>query len=446
MFINFIQRVQSNRTLRWRLFILLGMYSGYAAIYMCRATVVTMGPAMLADPTLGLTKTAWGALLGWGGVGTLVGKLINGVLVDKLGGRKIFLFSMALCILATSAFGLMSELTVFSVAYFLTLFSKSAGWPSMANLISRWYPVNWRGGVWGVLSSSSRMSSIFTSLVLGSLLLYISWRGVIGIAITITTIFMIVLYYTLKQSPSEVGLNSLDIVNCDNSKKPHSLHNSNLAEALLDFVRSPRVWLISLSMMCLTVLMEFQSFIPIYLQETFGLTSGIAAMTSAAFPIGCLISVLGGGFIFDLLSKKNRIFVLGGMMLLSVICLNALLAIPKFYADGPISLWSSLFFILLFGLAIAPCYYIPMSVFSIDYGGKHCGVLIGIIDAIGYAGAIVFDFYGGAVSDEANGWNKFLYILVSVSLLGFVALTMFLVLEYKQKETPKATQPENNLS
>ena len=153
------------------------MYAGYAAIYMCRATVITLGPAMLEDPTLGLTKTAWGAIIGWGTAGTLAGKLINGILADRFGGRKIFLLSMAICILASAVFGSMSQLVFFNLAYFLTLFAKSAGWPSMANLISQWHPANWRGRIWGILSSSSRFSSIFTSLVLGGLIFYLSWRA-----------------------------------------------------------------------------------------------------------------------------------------------------------------------------------------------------------------------------------------------------------------------------
>ncbi len=53
--------------------VLAAMYLGYAALYMCRATVVISGPAMLDDPGLGLDKTAWGAIIGWGTAGTLIG-------------------------------------------------------------------------------------------------------------------------------------------------------------------------------------------------------------------------------------------------------------------------------------------------------------------------------------------------------------------------------------
>jgi sugar phosphate permease len=79
--------------------------------------------------------------------------------------------------------------------------------------------------------------------------------------------------------------------------------------------------------MSLAVLMEFQSFIGIYLKEMFRLKPGIAVMTSSAFPIGCLISVLLGGFVFDVLNKKRRIVILGGMMVMSIGCILMLLVI-----------------------------------------------------------------------------------------------------------------------
>ena len=108
--------------------IVLGcMYIGYAALYMCRKTVVISGPAMLDDPMLGLTKTAWGAILGWGTAGTVAGKLINGVLADRFGGRRVFILSLSLCMLATTVFGTMSGVLFFSIAYFVALFGKSAG-------------------------------------------------------------------------------------------------------------------------------------------------------------------------------------------------------------------------------------------------------------------------------------------------------------------------------
>jgi len=441
MIFELLERICKDRRFKWEMIVLANMYLGYAALYMCRATIIISGPAMLADPALGLTKTTWGAIVGWGTAGTLMGKLFNGVLADKLGGRKVFLMSLGLCMLATGIFGTMSSMLFFSVAYFMALFAKSAGWPSMANLVSLWYPVRWRGRVWGVLSSSSRMSSLFTSLVLGCFLLIIPWQGVVGLSVVITGFVLLLLYFALKDSPAGVGLGNLASTDCDEPNKPHHLDQALLPEALIHFAKSPRIWLICVSVMCLAVLMEFQSFIPIYLKETFGLTSGIAAITSAAFPMGCLISVLLGGFIFDLLSKKSRVYVLGSMMLLAVVCISILIVLPELNISHALSLWTALLSIMFFGLAIAPCYYIPMSVFSIDFGGKHCGVLVCIIDAAGYLAAMVFDFFGGAVADQADGWQHFLSIFLCVSTIGFLSLSLFLVLEYHFQ---KSNRPINH--
>lgn len=122
-----VNRLCNDRRFKWEMVVLACMYLGYAALYMCRATVVNAGPSMLDDPALGLTKTAWGAVLGWGTAGTLIGKLANGVLADRFGGRRIFMLSLALCMLATGVFGTMSGMLFFSIAYFIALFAKSAG-------------------------------------------------------------------------------------------------------------------------------------------------------------------------------------------------------------------------------------------------------------------------------------------------------------------------------
>ena len=72
-----------------------------------------------------------------------------------------------------------------------------------------------------------------------------------------------------------------------------------------------------------------------------------------------------------------------------------------------------------------------MSVFAVDFGGVRCGVLVGIIDAVGYSFAMAFDFIGGAVADRADGWSQFLTILMVVSAVGAVTLLLFLILEHR---------------
>ena len=392
-------------------------------------------PAMLDDPELELTKTMWGAILGWGTAGTLLGKLTTGIMADRFGGRKVFLVSIGFCMLATGIFGMMSKVFFFSIAFFIAMLAKSAGWPSMANLIRSWYPKFWRGRIWGILSSSSMSSSLFTSLVMGSLLLVISWRWVIASSLPIAGIFVILLFFYLKQSPTDVGLEAMPSVEGDdnenNPNATHHLDNASLGKALISFLKSSRFWLICISIMSLTILMAFQSFLPLYLKEMFNLSPGKAGIASSVFPLGSMFSVVIGGFIFDKLTKKRRIFVLGGMMTLATGCIVILLSLPESNIQEASLPWIALSAIMIFGLMIAPCYLIPMSVFSLDFGGKHCGVLVGIIDAAGYSASMIFEFLGGAIADQVDGWQQFLYIILNVSIIGTITLILFLVIDHR---------------
>jgi len=71
-----------------------------------------------------------------------------------------------------------------------------------------------------------------------------------------------------------------------------------------------------------------------------------------------------------------------------------------------------------------------MSVFSIDFGGGHCGLLVGLIDALAYFGAMIFDFVGGAVANKDGGWQDFLSILIVTSIIATVTMVTFLYVEY----------------
>ena len=432
---NLATRLKGDPKLFWEMVVLASIYGAYAVLNICRTTVVISSPAMLDDPELELTKTMWGAILGWGTAGTLVGKLTTGVMADQFGGRKVFLISIGFCMLATAIFGMVSKVFFFSIAFFIAMLAKSAGWPSMANLIRSWYPKSWRGRIWGILSSSSMSSSLFTSMVMGSLLLVISWRWVIASSLPIAGIFIILLFFYLKQSPTDVGFEAMPSVSGDdnenNPKTTHHLDNASLGKALISFLKSSRFWLICISIMSLTILMAFQSFLPLYLKEMFDLSPGKAGIASSVFPLGSMFSIVIGGFIFDKLTKKRRIFVLGGMMTVATGCVVILLLLPESNIQETSLLWTALSAIMVFGLMIAPCYLIPMSVFSLDFGGKHCGVLVGIIDAAGYSASMIFEFLGGAVVDQVNGWQQFLHIILNVSIIGTISLILFLIIDHR---------------
>jgi sugar phosphate permease len=159
-----------------------------------------------------------------------------------------------------------------------------------------------------------------------------------------------------------------------------------------------------------------------------------AGMASSAFPLGCLVAVFSGGFIYDKLSKKNIVYTMSANLIGAVLCLLGLRLLGVYDFGSGLELALTVVLIFMFGFAISPAYYIPMSVFSIGFGGKHCGLLVGLIDAFAYFGAMMFDFLGGAVANKEGGWEDFILILIVTSMLATIIMTTFLYLDYRDSE------------
>jgi MFS family permease len=85
----------------------------------------------------------------------------------------------------------------------------------------------------------------------------------------------------------------------------------------------------------------------------------------------------------------------------------------------------SLMLLFLFGLCLSPCYYIPASVFSIDFGGPHSGFLVAILDAMGFAATAAFYYFGGGIAQN-SGWSTFLFVLAAVCLWSLFTTFFFM--------------------
>lgn len=221
----------------------ISMCLGYGLLMLCRTVVGVAGPAMLADPALSLDTASFGAMLGWGTAGNLSGKLTTGVLADKLGGTMVFIWAVGLAAVATFIFGTLSSNLAFFALYFLTVFAESAGWPSMANIIRDSFEKTKHGGVWGLILTSSRVSTVVTTLLVSSLLLVMSWRGLFfmtgALALVGATLLPKYLRDSLKSSEGDASA-SVTAESLSTGSKEHSLNGVATRSAILIFISNPR--------------------------------------------------------------------------------------------------------------------------------------------------------------------------------------------------------------
>lgn len=386
---------------------------------------------MMLDPNLDLNKESFGHLMSWHSAGAIAGKLVTGPGADWLGGRRMFLLALSMTAMANVGFAFGGSFAVFAAMNFLGQFAKAGGWPAMTKIVASWYPADRYGQVWSLISTSSRVGTIGAGLVLGFALSLVSWRWIFVLSAAVTFLVVGILFFFLKEKPSDVGLPALAEQPESGDpesvpKETHALDQANWYEALLAFARSGRFWSIGFGIVFLTIMMDFLVFIPIYLSESLGMNGSSASMAGSSFPAGMFAALLLTSFFYDKLSKRSLVWTLGGMLTLGCVCVIALsnLAIVSESVRSPVAI--AVLFLL--GLSISPAYYVPMSVFSVRFGGKHSGMLVSLIDVFGYGGAMLFNFFGGSVA-EYYGWSVFLTGLLAISCLATILMTIFLVLD-----------------
>lgn len=430
---------EPGRFFQWQITVLVSMYGGYAAFMLCRNTLIASSAALMADPTLGLDKASYGQLMSWHTAGAILGKLVTGPCADLLGGRRLFLLALSLTALANIGFAFGSSFFAFAAFNFMGQFAKAGGWPAMTKFVGQWYPPQRYGQVWSIISTSSRVGTIAAGLLLGYALSLVSWRAVFLISAAVTLGVVFLLWFFLKEKPADVGLTSLadhqhDLAE-DGTRDPnhlqaqrHAFDDLSWYQVCGKFLGSGRFWFICLSIVFLTVMMDFLTFIPIYLSESLGVSPSQASMAGMAFPTGMFAALVATSFVYDRLTKAQLIACLGGLLTVSCLCVALLWrfdVIP--YQARTVVAIATLF---LLGFSVSPAYYVPGSVFAVSYGGKHSGFLIALVDICGYSASFVFTYFGGSVAQH-YGWTVFLAGLLTVAGLATACTVTFLTLDWK---------------
>jgi OPA family sugar phosphate sensor protein UhpC-like MFS transporter len=419
--------------LRQQVITVASMYLGYAMFMVLRMIPTVAGAAIREDPSMGMDLEVWGKILAIGTWGAVVGKFICGYAADRFGGKLTFTVGLLTASIFVGVFGFVSDVRLFGAAFFLALMAKSAGWPSMARIIINWFQPNQYGRVWGILSTSSRLGTLAATFCLGSLLAWMSWRGMLWIAAGLCIVTAIVFAFLLKDRP-DATTTSADVTGHESKTSPsvpHPLNGTTVFEAIPCILRSGQFWLITGSLMGLGILWDFLLMVPMFLQDTLRLSAADASRAASAFPFGSLISVLIGGYVFDKLSRGTTAWVMGLLLTIATGCLFTFLMMPHFELTAGSLIWLSLGLLFVFGLCVSPCYYIPMSVFSIEFGGPHSGFLIALLDALSFAATAVFYYYGGGLAEQS--WSLFLTVLLAVSVWSALTTYIFMVGESRKQ-------------
>ena len=351
---------------------------------------------------------------------------IVGILVDRIGPRRVMLPGIVL-----TGLGLLLSTQIETLTQFYLFYGVVAGLGVVSLsiapftvILAHWFEKK-RGTANGLASVGMGMSSLFFVPLFQYLISLWGWRSaffifsllVFAIPLPLNAIF-------LKHRPEEIGLLP-DGDPADNMPKEALFRPTSSSlrnQVLKDLMKTTRFWLVIL----FPSLIVFGIYIVIVHHVRYLVDLGVDKMWAAS--LFAFVGAISGGFRFFWGWLSDRIgreitYTLGG------ICFSlGILALLLFqYIPSPFLLY---FFAFFFGAGWGSTAPMFMSISGDLYKGKNFGLIYGMVEGNIGIGAAVGTWLGGYIFDQTQNyfWAFVLAILIgfiSVFLVWFVAPRKF---------------------
>jgi MFS transporter, OPA family, glycerol-3-phosphate transporter len=396
-----------------------------------------------------LTKEHLGSIDSTGVVAYAVGKVINGVVVEYLGSRRMFLVGMVATIICTTLFGLNAGLPLFLGIWGVNRFAQSIGWPALVKVSSRWYPLRRLATVMAFLSLSFLFGDALIRLYLGGLVKIgekypdtplghlADWRVVFFVAAGTLGVIALLTLAFLRSSPGELGLEEPS-ANPSNvfGEAGQSAETVPLKDLILPFLESPVFWSICGINFGLTLIREtFNNWSATFLKDV-GMSAGDAGMASLSFPLAGGVSAIVAGVLSDRLRGRHGRVVVPALVL-GAASLYLMGIVP---CDGRPQVAIALLSMTSFFL-IGPYTYLS-GVMALDLGGKRgSSTAAGLLDGAGYLGAIASGV-GVAWIAEKYQWGAAFKALSLACGLTLIFAVAYLILSERRRHARPAIASE----
>lgn len=310
------------------------------------------------------------------------GQSIFGKIFDWIGTRIGFAISIGVWSFATMIHAFASGMLSFSIFRSILGLAEAGNWPGAAKANAEWFPTKERAFAQGIFNSGAAIGGIVAYPIIGLLSIYLSWQAIFICVGLVGFLWLVPWFYIVKAPPKEhpwlsaeekeyilTGQKNQDIDedgNYDDGYNPSTAkllsHKESWGVIIASGAIDPIWWL-------------FIVWIPIYLNEVFGMNVKDIAFSAWVPYVGAMFGAWFGGLLAqNRLSSGWSVDKTRKM----VITLGCLIMIPCFLLlRAPGSAINAVFImaVLLFGFqtAIGNVQTLPSDMFS----GKVVGTLSG---------------------------------------------------------------------
>jgi OPA family glycerol-3-phosphate transporter-like MFS transporter len=407
---------RARRGLNWGIVGL--MYTSY---YLCRYNLSLANKAISDE--FGFTKAQMGEIISTQLFCYACGQIINGLLVDKLGGKRAMLTGAVGTIAMNVLFGAASfwgMLWLFVLLRGIDGYVQAFGASGFVKINAAWFSQKERGtfaGIFGFMINLGRFG-IFTfgpAFLAGFTFLgmwsvpALHWRWLFWIPAAVATLVAILLAIFVKDTPEEAGFHGVHAHEADHQQL--DVHASVKA-VFRQIFTNPYIWVIASAYACTgAVRQSIDQWFPRYMLEVKGVSMNSAALKWLGFLIPFVASL--GSVISGIVSDR----VFGGR--------RAPVAMGLYFIEACVILAAAqmqsvnmviLFFVLISFTANAT-HSIMGPAAAMDIGGrKMAGFAHGVIDSFQYFGGTLAGALLGAIVDRS--WGYYFYFMVPFGIIG----------------------------
>ncbi|PID39869.1 MAG: MFS transporter [Proteobacteria bacterium] len=434
----------SERFRRRRLFNWLPLGLTYAFLYMGRYNL-TVSKNAFGDALM--TKQDFGLIFAAGTVTYAFSFLINGPLIDRIGGTKGIIIGAYGSAIMNSALGVLTYLLLngtiqvnlvaaFSVIYALNMYFQSYGAVSIVKVNANWFHVRERGsfsGIFGMLislgiyfafdwgkavvdatnvvapKSIGIFQGVLRSLLVGDGVTVNQTWWVFFMPAVVLTLFATLDLLILRDTPAQAGLENFDTADASSGDEDEEF---SLVKLLKQILTNKTILIIAAIEFCSGVMRNgVMHWYPIYAKEmevaeTFffrahwGLVLAIAGISGGVF----------AGFISDKVfgSRRGPVAALlyGSMTALTV---GMVFVLKADFALGVV--------VSVMSMAVIGVHGMLSGTATMDFGGrKAAGTAVGVIDGFVYLGTGLQSFSLGFLTSKS--WRYWPVFLIPFAVLG----------------------------
>ena len=397
----------------------------YTSFYLCRYNL-SIANKSISDE-FGFSKSEMSTIISSALLAYAIGQIVNGLLTDRLGGKRAMLIGAIGTVTMNLLFGMASFwglLWLFVLIRSIDGYMQAFGAPGFIKVNAAWFGQTERGTFAGIFGCMINLSRVFIgfgpSLLVGFMLFgmwHVSplhWRWLFWIPAGFASLAAVALALVVKDTPEEAGFVGVHAGEADHADVDA---RAEILTVFRKIISNPVVWIIAGAYACTGAVRQSEDqWFPRYLQEVLHLdmkTSGIASLTFFLIPVAASAGSLISGIVSDRFFQGRRAPVAMGIYFIQVAVI--LLAAQAKSAGAVAAAFVAVSFTVnsthsLLGPAAA-----------MDIGGrKMAGFASGVIDSFQYFGAALALKVLGWFLDK--NWNSYFYFMAPFGVVGGILM------------------------